>query len=84
MDGEDSADLRCALTTDRSYRRAFDRAAAMEIMIDEAEDYDMKIFLAFQRVLHNEVGEKLRELCTVLSTLQKEHLPLFVKEAELL
>ena len=75
-------DVYCALTTDRSYRRAFDRSAAMEIMIDEAEDYDMKIFLAFQRVLHNEAGEKLRALCTVISTLQKEHLPLFVKEAE--
>ncbi len=50
MDGEDSADLRCVLCIDDgpSYRRAFDRAAAMEIMIDEAEDYDMKIFLAFQ------------------------------------
>ena len=77
-------DVYCALTTDRSYRRAFDRSAAMEIMIDEAEDYDMRCFLAFQRVIHNEAGEKLRSLCTVISPLQKEHLPLFVKEAEAL
>lgn len=77
-------DVYCALTTDRSYRRAFERFAAMEIMIDEVEDYDMRCFLAFQRVIHNEAGEKLRSLCTVISPLQKEHLPLFVKEAEAL
>lgn len=76
-------DVYCALTTDRSYRRAFERETAMEIMIDEVEDYDMRIFLAFQRVLHSdEAGEKLRSICTVISPLQKEHLPLFVKEAE--
>jgi HD-GYP domain-containing protein (c-di-GMP phosphodiesterase class II) len=76
-------DVFCALTTDRSYRRAFDLRSAMEIMIDEAEDYDMQAFLAFQRVLHSDEFREMDMLTTVLTPLQKKHLPLFVREAEI-
>jgi HD-GYP domain-containing protein (c-di-GMP phosphodiesterase class II) len=76
-------DVFCALTTDRSYRRAFDLKSAMEIMIDEAEDYDMQAFLAFQRVLHSDEFREMDMLATVLTPLQKQHLPLFVREAEI-
>lgn len=75
-------DVFCALTSDRSYRRAFDVQSAVEIMIDEAEDYDMQIFLAFQRVLHSDAFQRTDGLCTVLTPLQKEHLKLFIREAE--
>jgi HD-GYP domain-containing protein (c-di-GMP phosphodiesterase class II) len=76
-------DVFCALTSDRSYRRAFDLKSAMEIMIDEAEDYDMQAFLAFQRVLHSDEFREMDMLTTVLTPEQKEHLPLFVEEAEM-
>jgi hypothetical protein len=55
----------------------------MEIMIDEAEDYDMQAFLAFQRVLHSDEFREMDMLATVLTPLQKQHLPLFVREAEI-
>jgi putative nucleotidyltransferase with HDIG domain len=75
-------DVFCALTSDRSYRRAFDVQSAVEIMIDEAEDYDMAAFLAFQRVLHSDEFQEPDGLRTVLTPEQKKHLKLFVKEAE--
>lgn len=45
-------DVYCALTSDRPYRKAFDRDVAVELMIDDIKDFDVGVFLAFQRVLH--------------------------------
>ncbi|MGN0363169.1 MAG: HD-GYP domain-containing protein [Bilifractor sp.] len=45
-------DVFCALTQDRPYRRAFPPEIAMQMMIEEVEKYNLKVFLAFQRVLH--------------------------------
>ncbi len=45
-------DVYCALRSDRPYRQAFDRETAMELMIEEVKDFDMWVFLAFQRVVH--------------------------------
>ena len=47
-------DVYAALTSDRPYRRAFDADAAVELMIDEVKNFDIKVFLAFQRVIHEE------------------------------
>ena len=78
-------DVFIALTTDRSYRKAFDPKTALEIMIDEVEDYDMNVFLAFQRVLHHTVFKMtVEEMRTVTSEKQLEVLELFVKEMEFL
>lgn len=46
------SDVFSALISDRSYRTAFDVETAIEVMIDEVKNFDMKIFLAFQRVIH--------------------------------
>ncbi len=54
-------DLFAALTADRSYRGAFSADTAMEIMIDEVKNFDMRIFLAFQRVIHGEIFEKMTQ-----------------------
>ena len=43
-------DVFCALSSDRPYRRAFDRKTVVGLMIDEVKNFDMKVFLAFQRV----------------------------------
>ena len=46
-------DVYAALISDRPYRKAFDISAVMELMIDEVKNFDMQVFLAFQRVVHN-------------------------------
>lgn len=51
-------DVFVALISDRPYRRAFDVKTAVELMIDEVKNFDMKIFLAFQRVVHKVDIEK--------------------------
>lgn len=47
-------DVYSALISDRPYRAAFDRDTAMELMIEEVKNFDMKIFLALMRVVHAE------------------------------
>lgn len=47
-------DVYCALTSDRPYRSAFDREIAIELMIEEIKNFDMGIFIAFLRVVHNQ------------------------------
>ena len=46
-------DVYAALSSDRPYRRAFDISTVIELMIDEIKNFDMEVFLAFQRVVHN-------------------------------
>jgi len=46
-------DVFAALVGKRLYRDAFDGDTAVAIMIDEVKNYDMKVFLAFQRVIHD-------------------------------
>ena len=47
-------DVYCALSSDRPYRKAFDKKTVMELMIDEVKNFDMEVFLAFQRVVHKQ------------------------------
>ena len=53
-----------ALTSKRSYRDAFSPEVAMEMLIDEVKNFDMKIFLAFQRTMHEEEKEKEKVICS--------------------
>ena len=54
INGQESrvCDVFCALSQDRSYRKAFDKHTVMELMIDEIKNFDLEVFLAFQRVVH--------------------------------
>ena len=54
-------DVFCALSSDRPYRRAFDRKTVVGLMIDEVKNFDMEIFLAFQRVVHKEEHDGIKE-----------------------
>lgn len=45
-------DVFAALNSDRPYRKAFDIDTVMELMIEEVKNFDMEVFLAFQRVVH--------------------------------
>lgn len=47
-------DVYAALTSDRPYRKSFDRKTAVELMIEDIKDFDIRVFLAFQRMLHKE------------------------------
>lgn len=47
-------DVYAALTSDRPYRKSFDRKTAVELMIEDIKDFDIRVFLAFQRMLHRE------------------------------
>ena len=76
-----TCDVFSALITDRSYRKAFDKKTAMAIMIDEVEDYDMEVFLAFQRVFHADDFPKIEMLQQSATELQMKHFNLFEKEA---
>ena len=39
-----------ALIANRAYRSAFDIETALSIMIEEIKNFDMRVFLAFQKV----------------------------------
>lgn len=45
-------DVYAALTSDRPYRKSFDKKTAFELMIEEIKNFDLQVFLAFQRLLH--------------------------------
>ena len=47
-------DVFAALTTVRPYRAAYSVEKAMEQMMSEVKNFDMKVFLAFQRAIHEE------------------------------
>lgn len=47
-------DVFAALISDRPYRKAFDINTAILLLIDEVKNFDMRVFLAFQSVIHTE------------------------------
>lgn len=47
-------DVFAALISDRPYRKSFDMDTAIELMIEEVKNFDMRIFLAFMRLLHED------------------------------
>ena len=75
-----TCDVFSALITNRSYRKAFDKKTAMAILIDEVEDYDMEVFLAFQRVFHDDKFPEIRKLQDMASEIQMENFRVFEKE----
>ena len=59
-------DVFAALTADRPYRKAFDIDTAMELMIEEAKNFDISVFLALMNVVHE------GDLGAILDTAQLE------------
>lgn len=54
-------DVFAALTSDRPYRKSFDSQTAVELLIEEVRHFDMKVFLAFQSIIHKEITDKQEE-----------------------
>lgn len=46
------SDTFAALTSDRTYRKAFDPNTAVKLMIDEVKNFDMEIFLKFLDIIN--------------------------------
>ncbi|MCC8066285.1 MAG: HD domain-containing protein [Clostridiales bacterium] len=61
-------DVFAALTSDRPYRRAFDADTSVELMIEEIKNYDIQVFLAFMRVVHQ---PEIREVLNIDELEQK-------------
>ncbi len=58
-------DVFAALVSKRPYRDAFDIETALDLMIDEVKNFDMRVFLAFLEVVHSSEFEKIREFVTL-------------------
>ena len=67
-------DVFAALTSDRPYRKAFDEETALELMIDEVKNFDMKVFLAFQQIVHEEELAKLWTLQNMKVKIEEERI----------
>ncbi len=52
------SDVFIALTSHRPYREAFTKETAIRIMIEEAQNFDMKFFLVFQRIVNTRWEEE--------------------------
>lgn len=48
-----TCDVFAALVSRRPYRAAFDVETAIELMIDEVKNFDMRVFLAFQQLINS-------------------------------
>lgn len=67
-------DVFAALISDRSYRRAFSLDMAVELMIAEVKNFDMKVFLAFLTVIHQEGIEDLLDKDELVLELEEDML----------
>ncbi|MEE1227353.1 MAG: HD domain-containing phosphohydrolase [Lachnospiraceae bacterium] len=48
-----------ALIANRNYRSAFDAGTAIRIMIEENKEFDMRVFLTFQKVVNSEILDEI-------------------------
>lgn len=47
------SDVFAALISQRTYRESFDIDSAVDLMIDEIENYDMHVFVSFQKIIND-------------------------------
>jgi len=55
-------DVYSALVSDRLYRAAYDKDTAMELMIEEVKNFDMRVFLGFMELIHSDDFYEMVEL----------------------
>ena len=54
-----------ALISNRDYREAFDVETALDVILDDVKNFDMKVFLAFQRVAFSGSMKNVIEKATI-------------------
>lgn len=62
-----ACDVFAALISSRPYRKAFETEVAMELMIDEVKNFDMEVFLAFQRVINAKEFPQIQEFTATIN-----------------
>lgn len=68
------ADAFVALISERPYREAFDVETAMNMMIEDIKEYDMQVFLAFQKVMNDDGVIELMQRDTLLIDINLEEI----------
>ncbi len=68
------ADAFVALISERPYREAFDVETAMNMMIEDIKEYDMQVFLAFQKVMNDDGVMELIQRDTLLIDINLEEI----------
>lgn len=58
-------DAFAALISDRPYRKAFDIDTAVDIMIEEIKNFDMRVFIAFQRLIHEDEALEIIKMSNI-------------------
>ncbi len=79
-------DVYSALTSDRPYRSRFSDEEAMALMIEDIRCFDLRVFLAFERVVHKagtsfkvELPDSDEELCPALASRNKRSFVRYAK-----
>lgn len=67
-----TCDVFAALVSDRPYRGAFDIETAIELMIEEIKNFDMEVFLAFQRFINSDDFEEVKQLISEKDKLKRD------------
>ncbi len=60
-------DVFAALISERSYRASFDAHTAVELMIDEVKNFDMKVFLGFLSMINATDTKELQEYVALVN-----------------
>lgn len=68
------ADAFVALISERPYREAFDVETAMSMLIEDIKEYDMQVFLAFQKVINDDGVMELISRDTLLIDINLEEI----------
>lgn len=55
-------DVYAALVSKRPYRAEFEQDTAIELMIDEVKNFDMRAFLAFMKLVHSDEYNEIKNL----------------------
>ena len=55
-------DVYSALVSERHYREAYDKETAIELMIEEVKNFDMRIFLGFMELIHSDEFYEMEQL----------------------
>ncbi len=60
-------DVYSALVSVRPYREAYDKNTAVELMIDEVKNFDMRLFLGFMQLIHEDNFYEIDQMAAELN-----------------
>ena len=66
-------DVYSALVSDRHYREAYDKETAIELMIEEVKNFDMRIFLGFMELIHSDEFFEMEQLAEQIRNQEEQY-----------